>query len=96
MAFRPEAATTAVSQIAPLNPLRLSLVVFNNGTATVFIDNDQANITGRGIPIAANEHVSLTVDEGDEPELALFAQTAAGTADLRIKEGFLRNEERKA
>lgn len=81
-------ASSTFKQIADYNPRRKSLVITNNSGQTVFISQDQTNITTSGFPVLVGQSISFTVTDGDEPELELYAQTLFGTADLRIIDRF--------
>ncbi len=89
MAFRPVTVDTTPTQIAAWNPRRKSLSIFNNSTTvTVFLSHDRANVVARGFPLVPQAAVSLVDVEGDDPELELVGQVSAGTADVRVQEGF--------
>lgn len=102
MGMRSVTVGSTPTPVAPFNPRRTSLAVFNNGAADVFLSQDGANITTQGFPLPVDTGLvferreTVFVEDGqqvirqagDEPELALFAQVAAGTENLRIVEQF--------
>jgi len=89
MAFRSVTVVTTPTQLASYNARRKSLSVFNNSTTTtIFLSNDRANVVANGFPLVAQAAVSLVDIEGDEPELELVGQVSAGSADVRVQEGF--------
>lgn len=88
MAFRQLTITTTAQQVAAQNTKRTALSVKNLGAVRVFVDNDQSAIAAKGWYLDTGEGIVLTRQDGDDPELALFALTSALTADLRIQESF--------
>lgn len=79
---------TTVREIVGYNERRTSVVIFNNGAARVFISQDEAAITIEGFPLDTGGSIGLASVDGDEPELRVFAQCAAGTSELRVVESF--------
>ena len=88
MAYRPVTVSTTVTQIASYNEKRRALVIYNNSSSTLYISNDPQDIVARGLPVGGGVAISLVASEGDEPHLALYGQMTAGTADVRVVEGF--------
>lgn len=70
------------------NRKRKSWIITNASGSTVFISENQSNVTADGTPLAVGESMDAYLIFGDDPTLALYAQTVVGTADLRIIEGF--------
>ncbi len=77
---------TANQEVVAENNRRRSLVVFNNGTTTVFISGNAAPLND-GIPLAPGAAMILKDIDGDNVTERLYGQVAAGTGDLRINEG---------
>ena len=90
MPFSQTTVGVAAIQIAPFNKLRLGITIRSLGVAQCFISNDRVNIAAQGFPIAIGEYLTLLERDGDDPAAALYAITAAGTADLRIIESYER------
>ena len=88
MATRAMIADTTVKLLAPYDPRRLTLAIYNNGTNTAFISKDPTEVTANGWPIPAPGAIAFTKRDGDEPEGPWYVQTLGGTTDLRIVEGF--------
>jgi len=87
MPWRAVTVTTTPTMIWGYNRKRRSGALFNNGAQAVFISQNQAAITAEGFPIPAGAGATLHREEGDQPELTLWAQVASGTADIRVQEG---------
>lgn len=79
---------TTVTQLVGYNERRASLVLFNNGVNTVFVSENEADILTQGFPLAPGGSIGFVHLDGDEPELRYYGQTAAGSSDVRIVEGF--------
>jgi hypothetical protein len=90
MPMRSATVTTAVTEIADYNPQRVAFALQNNGTVRVFVSHDAVNILQQGWPVDPGVMLSFSVADGDQPWLQFFAQTASGSAELRIYEGFSR------
>jgi len=88
MAYRQLTATTTKAELLPANAKRTAVTIKNFSGSTVFIDQDQSDVTGKGFPLAVGDFLTLTLALGDEPYDALYCQTLALTADLRIEESF--------
>ncbi len=87
MAYRPVTVATTATQLAGQDLKRRSISLFNNSGADVFFSQNQSITTGNGFVLKAGASVSLVREEGDEPELPLWAVVAAGTADVRVQDG---------
>lgn len=80
--------TTEVTQLVGTRIGRKSVAVFNNSTTTdAFVSQDRDGILTKGFPLRIGSSMVLTEEEGDEPHQALYAQVAAGTADIRVQTG---------
>jgi len=90
MAFRQFTATNAAQQVTAYFKPRLAVTVRSLGAAQVFISHDRVDIVATGFPLNTGEFISFIERDGDDPTLAIYAQTAAGTADLRIHESYER------
>ena len=88
MATRAMIADTTVRLLAPYDPHRLTLAIYNNGSNVAFISKDPTEVTTNGWPILPNGGISFTKRDGDEPEGPWYVQLLTGTTDLRIVEGF--------
>lgn len=88
MVSRQFTASTTGNQAIAYHKGRKGWIIFNNGGSTVFISENQSNITSQGFPLAVGESIDYTEFEGDDPRIPIYAQTTAGTADLRIIETF--------
>jgi len=87
MAMYPRTVTTTTDRLVSYNPRRKSLVIVNIGTATIFVSNDPANVATFGFPLGVGGSIGLTKQEGDEPELEMYAVAVSGSEDVRIMEG---------
>ncbi len=87
MAYRPVTVGTTPTQLAGQDLKRRSISLFNNSSVDVFFSQNQSVSTGTGFVLKAGSSVTLTREEGDEPELPLYAVVVAGTADLRVQDG---------
>jgi len=76
----------ANQEVVAENNRRESLMVFNNGTSTIFISGNAAPLTD-GIPLAPGAAMIFKKIEGDNVTERLYGQVAAGTGELRITEG---------
>jgi len=75
----PLAVTTKVEQLCAENPDRLGLLVYNNGSATVYILSAQNLKTTDGIPVLAG---ASFYDDVSTNEYYIVA--ASGTQDVRV------------
>ena len=75
---------TTVTPVAPYNPRRTAISFHNLGNETVFVSNDQVSIQADGFPIPQGQGLDFLAGLGDEPELAWYAESAAGGDDLRV------------
>ena len=74
-------------QIAPFNPKRVTLGIFNTGNYTVYISPDRVNILNNGWPINAGVGVIFKRKDGDHVEYELWGQATAQT-ELRVWEDY--------
>jgi hypothetical protein len=88
MATRPVIVETTATEIAPYNNRRTVLSMYNNGTADIFVSQDQTNITSDGYTIAVGGALDLVRALGDEPETQWFGAVATATQNLRVLEQF--------
>lgn len=88
MGMRQVTVTTARQEIVAFNKARTTLTIINRSGVECFISEDQTDIAGQGFPLAVGQAASFTLELGDEPANAIYCLTSAGTADLRINEGF--------
>lgn len=79
---------TNITELAPYNERRKSLVIFNNGAGRIFVSQDEANILTTGFPLDVGGSLGFVAIEGDEPALRWFAQASAGSHDVRVVEGY--------
>lgn len=88
MAYRAVTVDTTTREIIPYRADRTSLVMLNNGTDDIYISNDPQNVATNGFRVGPGVVVSLTVADGDEPELAIWAVASSGSQDVRIIEQY--------
>lgn len=88
MPTRPVTVTTTAEQIVAYNNKRTAASFTNNGSNTIFVSEDQANLATDGYPIPVGGALDLVRALGDEPQLEWFALVAAGTENLRVLEAF--------
>lgn len=88
MAFRGETVTTTTGPIASYNKRRRSLGIFNRGNVVIFVSQDQGNIATDGWPIEGGAGAVFLTEDGDLPELQMFAIADSGSQNIRIQEGF--------
>lgn len=86
MPWRAITATTTATKAASFNPARRSLSILNNGAANLFFSQDPTGLSTQGFILGASQEVTLTREEGDEPELDLYVQASAGSIDVRVQE----------
>lgn len=79
--------TTPV-QIVPYVKERLALLIRHHIGEKVFVSNDAVEIVDKGFPLMVGDTFSLLAVDGDCPDLALYAVTTVGTAELRIVESY--------
>lgn len=77
--FKLPVPTTPVQLVAS-NPKRTGLLVYNNGTATVYIISHQNMTKSDGIPIAASSSY-----ENDTTTAKLYIIADSGTQDVRVQ-----------
>lgn len=88
MPTRVVSVTTAATPLLSYNNQRTTASFTNNGTAVIYVSNDQTLITTNGYPIAIGGALDLIRALGDEPQILWFASVAAGTQEMRILEAF--------
>lgn len=93
MAFRQVTVSGTARQIVPYHSGRTSLVILNNGTGNIFISQDPQEIDTRGFLMLPGVTIGLSVADGDEPQLAVHAQSAGGSEDVRIVEQYVKEIE---
>jgi len=71
--------TTTAAQLLPTNDKRVSVLIWNNGTATVYLGNDATVTPTTGFPLGAG--LGLEDNQSSDP---WWAVTSSGTGDLRI------------
>lgn len=88
MPTRPVTVGTTPTSILSYNNKRTTASFTNNGTATIFVSEDQSDLATNGYPIVAGGALDLIRAFGDEPQLEWFGLVAAATQNLRVLEGF--------
>jgi len=73
-------AGTEAKQLVSANPKRVGLLVYNNGSVTVYILSAQNMAVGDGIPVAAGATYS-----NDESTNEYYIITESSTADVRVE-----------
>lgn len=86
MGFYSKSIGTGETMLTPYDAKRTSVSIINLGAARVFVSQDPANIASQGWPLDPGWGLGLSVLEGDEPDLALYAVSEVGTNDLRVVE----------
>lgn len=84
--------TGTARQIVPYQSDRTSLVILNNGAGDIFISQDPSEVDTRGFLMLPGVTISLSVSDGDEPQLAIHAIASAGSQDVRIVEQYGKEE----
>jgi hypothetical protein len=80
---------TSPERIVDYNPKRTSLLIQNSSGSDVFIYPGPKEIVDKGLRLMAGQAFSINIlTEKIETKNAWYAQTTAGTADLRIFEDF--------
>lgn len=74
-------ATTTSGTVAAANPTRVSVLIYNVGAATAYLEPTSAATVAGSMPVPAG-----TSFEEREFVGAITAITASGTADLRVWE----------
>ena len=74
--------TTATALPATAVEGRISLAIYNNGAATIYLGASDVTTT-TGYPLAAGAEISLDVGMN----VIVYARIAAGTANVRVLEG---------
>lgn len=85
--FRRATVRTTVSKILAYNPKRITAVIMNIGSQTVYISQDPRYVEVNGFPIYPTATVMLDKLDGDKPELDLYGRTTTGSTILAIEEG---------
>jgi len=88
MPFYNVTVTTTLAQIVPYNKKRTGITLKNYAGNPAFISNDQVDVLTKGYPLSVGEFFTFLRADGDAPELALYAITSVGTADVRIAESY--------
>lgn len=88
MPTRPITVDTTPTQILSYNNKRTAASFTNNGTATIFVSEDQNALATNGYPIPVGGALDLVRALGDEPQLEWFGLVAAATQNLRVLESF--------
>lgn len=86
MPFRSVTVTPGTREAAGDNRRRRTLSLANNGGGTCFFSQDPSNVLTAGLPLGVGQVVTLTREDGDEPELPVYVDVAAGSVDLRVQE----------
>ena len=74
--------TTATTIPATALTNRRTILVYNNGSVTVFLGSSTVT-TANGVPLAPAAEKNLELDDG----VVLYGRVASGTADVRSLEG---------
>ena len=88
MPTRPITVGTSPTSILSYNNKRTTASFTNNGSATIFVSEDQTNLATNGYPIPVGGALDLVRALGDEPQLEWFGLVSAGTENLRVLEAF--------
>ena len=88
MPMRSVIVATASTPVLSFNNRRTTASLTNNGSATIFINSSQANISINVYPITVGGSIDFIRAMGDEPQLAIYAAVATGTENLRVIEQY--------
>lgn len=88
MPTRPVTVGTTPERILSYNNKRTTASFTNNGSATIFVSEDESSLLTDGYPIPVGGALDLVRGLGDEPQLGWFAIVAAGSENLRVLEAF--------
>lgn len=78
--------TTAATLILDANANRLSLILMNVSSGTVFIAQDTSLTTANGIALAQNAPFTEWIDETKVYTGPYYGRVASGTSDMRYWE----------
>lgn len=79
---------TAATRILAFNNRRTAASFLNNAAETIFVSEDEFDVTANGYPIAVGGALDLLRVFGSQPQIAWFAASAGGGDDLRVLEEF--------
>lgn len=77
----PVTVTTTACELVKANPKRVGLIVYNNGTATIYVLSAQNLKTTDGIPVLLGEPYENTISTAP-----YWAIAASGSQDVRVEE----------
>lgn len=77
---------TTPRKITVYNAKRVALAIRNLQGNDVYLSEDPVNIVEQGFPLLAGDGIVFRKSDGDTPEMALWACTKEGSAELRIWE----------
>ena len=80
--------TTTTRRILSFSTDRTTVVVYNNGTGSIFVGVDASLTTTNGFPIPAGMACVFSREFGDDPQVARFAVCSSNTQDVRISEEY--------
>ncbi|MDE1867537.1 MAG: hypothetical protein KGI08_07505 [Thaumarchaeota archaeon] len=78
--------TSAVTEILSYSKDRTAISLFNNGSVTCFISQDQTNLINRGYPLAAGASITIKGDKNTSPQNPVYGQCTTLSTDIRISE----------
>ncbi len=74
--------------LAPYNPRRTALAMWNNGTETCFWSNDPLSTSTQGFPVPTSLPISFAKEFGDDPTLSVYAISQTVNNNFRVYEAF--------
>ena len=80
--------TTSETEIVSYSKDRTAISIFNNGTITCYISQDQQNIIAEGYPLEPGASVTYKGSPNTSPQDPVYGQCATLSTDLRVKEVF--------
>ncbi|MGI0061016.1 MAG: hypothetical protein ACREBA_01025 [Nitrosotalea sp.] len=89
MGYTAVEVTTDVTEILPFSKNRTSFSIFNNGTITCYISQDQDKILSNGYPLDAGASVTIKGSPGTSPQEPIYGQCSSISTDLRVNEQYL-------
>jgi hypothetical protein len=88
MPMKQVVVTTVLTPVYAQNARRSTSTIRNISAQQVLISEDQSDVVNQGFPIDNGQAPSFTYRDGDQPENAMWAIVAAGTATLKVYEGY--------
>jgi hypothetical protein len=88
MAFRRVTVGTEIVQLIAYNPKRVGIVIFNNGSANIYIHDNPKNVKEEGLILTPQGTITFLKAWGDPTDFQLWAVADADGQDVRVYESF--------